>query len=500
MKKVLLIVSIVILAALGGLPWLLGTQLEKHLPAQIAASAKEAARYGLAIQLRNYQRHYLSSRGEILVVYQPPGQQVPLYQGVAALEVRHAPLLTSGFNLLMARLTSDDDAQGELAQALPAAFLDARAALGIDGTLALDATLQGAQSNLLPHPNHPQHLAFLGAQFRWQSTLTGYPHRGQGHVQLAGLTFTDRDQRWQLEPLRIDFASHDRYEGEGQLPEFILRHSVHAHSAREQLKIAGMRFAMQQGLTGDGRAYPQSLDYHIADALWTHEQQGQSDTQHLTDLNLNVTLRPGDGDTPGAQLRVSGQALQLALPGGWQDIAPDAFRASLTLHPFTPEEAMLLLDRLRHPLPPAAYLPLPEHLAHLAPHPGLSRILHYLAGLMAKDAVRARLQGELERNGAPLFAGELILEEAMDGASGADLLHRLADAVNYPAKLPALLAGSRLHAEATPEFVRKSGLGLALLIAGQAKQWLAGDGSLLLDALISADSITINGEAYENKK
>lgn len=500
MKKVLLILSLVIVALIGGLPWLLGSQLEKHLPAQIAANAHHAARYGLAIQLRNYQRHYLTSRGEMLVMYQPPGQQVPLYQGVATLELRHAPLLASGFSFLIARLKSDNDAQGELAQALPADFLDANASLGIDGKLLIDATLQSAQSNLLPHPNHPQHLAFHGAQFHWQSTLTGYPYRGHGQVQLAGLTVTDRDQRWQLAPLRIDFVSHDRFEGEAHLPEFLLQHSVHALSAREQLKLGPLRVAMQQGLAADGRAYPQILDYHIADANWTCEQQGQSETQHLADLNLNVTLRPGDGQPPTAQLRASGKALQLNLPGGWQDIAPDTFHTGLTLQPFTPDEAMHLLDRLRHPLPPAAYLPLPDTLAHLTPHPGVSRILHYLAGLMAKDNVHARWQFALGKNGNPLLEGDIILEEAVSETDGMAVLHRLAAAVNAPQQLPTLLHGSRLHLHAVPEFVRKSGLGLSLLFSGHAPQWLASDGSLALDALISPDGITINGEPYKGKK
>ena len=500
MKKVLLILSIVIAALVGGLPWLIGSQLEKHLPAQIAANAHHAARYGLAIQLRNYQRHYLTSRGEMLIMYQPPGQQVPLYQGVATLELRHAPLLASGFDFLIARLRSDNDALGELAQALPADFLEANASLGMNGKLLIDATLQSAQSNLLPHPNNPQHLAFHGAQFHWQSTLTGYPYRGQGHVQIAGLTVIDRDQRWQLAPLRIDFVSHDRFEGEAHLPEFMLQHSVHALSAREQLKLGPLRVAMQQGLAADGSAYPQSLNYHIADANWTHEQQGQSKTQHLVDLTLNVTLRPGDGQAPGAQLQASGKALQLALPGSWQDIAPDTFRTSLTLQPFTPDEAMHLLDRLRHPLPPAAYLPLPDSLAHLTPHPGVSRILHYLAGLMAKDNVHARWQFTLGKNDGQLLEGELILKEAISETDAMNVLHRLAEAANAPHKLPVLLHGSRLHLHAVPEFVRKSGLGLTLLFSGQAQQWLAADGSLAFDALISPDSITINGKPYSSKK
>ena len=500
MKKVLLILSIVIAALVGGLPWLIGSQLEKHLPAQIAANAHHAARYGLAIQLRNYQRHYLTSRGEMLIMYQPPGQQVPLYQGVATLELRHAPLLASGFDFLIARLRSDNDALGELAQALPADFLEANASLGMNGKLLIDATLQSAQSNLLPHPNNPQHLAFHGAQFHWQSTLTGYPYRGQGHVQIAGLTVIDRDQRWQLAPLRIDFVSHDRFEGEAHLPEFMLQHSVHALSAREQLKLGPLRVAMQQGLAADGSAYPQSLNYHIADANWTHEQQGQSETQHLADLTLNVTLRPGDGQAPGAQLQASGKALQLALPGSWQDIAPDTFRTSLTLQPFTPDEAMHLLDRLRHPLPPAAYLPLPDSLAHLTPHPGVSRILHYLAGLMAKDNVHARWQLTLDKSGAPLLQSDIVLEEAIDSTDSMSTLHLLADAFDHPGRLPGLLNGSRLHLHAVPEFVRKSGLGLTLLFSGQAQQWLAADGSLAFDALISPDSITINGKPYSSKK
>ena len=492
MKKILLLITLALAAVIAALPWFLGKQLEERLPAQIALGVREAERYGLALHLRNYRRGYLTSHAELLLLYQPPGQQIPLYQGTAQLDIRHAPLLASGLNILSARLRSANDAQGELAQALPPDFLDVTASLSLNGGLAIDGRLQEARTNLLPHPNTPQHLVFHGAHFQFASTLTGYPERSRGSLELAGFTFTDDNQRWQLSPLRIDFESHDPFEATASFAELTLQHSVHALSAREHIRLSGFSAAMQQGLTADNQPYPQTLAYRIADFNWTREQHGETRTQHLRDLTLDVTLRQNEL-IPNATLAMSAQALQLDLPGGWQDIAPEQLHSTLWLEPFTIEQALNLLDRLRRPLPEAQYLPLPDSLSHLNPPPGASRILHYLGEQMARHDVRARWNASLSRQQETLIEGELYLEESIQAPDSMTLLQDLAYALDHPRQLPALLSGSRIHLAASKAFVQKSGLGIALLFSGQ-QRYLNSDGTFTLDTVISDDAVTINGE------
>lgn len=493
MKKLLLMIFVPVAAGLFGLPWFFGAQLEKRLPAVIAQGAREAERYGLALQLRNYRRGYFTSTAQMLLVYQPPGEQVPLYQGVMTLDIRHAPLLASGFDFMTAHLFSDNDAQGVLAQALPPDFLAASASVGLNGHLRIEGRLLETRTNLFPHPNRPQHLAFHGARFQIDSTLTGYPERGKGFVELDGVTFTDDEQRWHLMPLRIGFAGEDTYEAQAQLPELVLQHSLHALSAREHIRISGFRAQMQQGLSADGKPYPHSLQYHIADFNWAREQYGETHTQHLRDLNLHATLRQSDSQAPNATLHVSGQALQLDLPGGWQDIAPETFESTLEWQPFRIEDASALLDALRHPLPAAQYVPLPEAWRHVQLPPGAGHVLHYLAGHMARDTVRARWHMRLSRRDEVLLSAEGHLHEHIRGENSTDVLQTLADAWGHNARLPALLQGSRLHIFANQPFVQKSGLGIALLFSGH-KAYLDGEGQFKLDALVDTGGITVNGD------
>lgn len=493
MKKLLLIVFVLVAAVLLGLPWFFGAQLEKRLPEVIAQGAREAERYGLALQLRNYRRGYFTSTAQMLLVYQPPGEQVPLYQGVMTLDIRHAPLLASGFDFMTAHLFSDNDAQGVLAQTLPPDFLAASASVGLNGRLQIEGRLLEARANVQPSPDRPQHLAFHGAQFQVQSSLTGYPERGQGTLDLAGATFTDGDQRWQLLPLRLTFASEDVYEAQAQLPELVLQHSLHALSAREQIRIGGFSARMQQGLSAEGKPYPHSLDYHIADVNWAREQHGETHTQHLRDLHLNMTLRQSDSHAPNAILSVSGQALQLDLPGAWQEIAPEAFSASLEWQPFRIEEALALLDALRHPLPPPQYVPLPDALRHVSLPSGVALVLHYLADHMAHDAARARLEVRLMRQEAPLLSAEVFVQEHIDAPNSTAALQALVHAWDHSARLPELLQGSRLHVFASKPFVQKSGLGVALLFSGR-KHFLDGEGQFKLDAVVDDGTITVNGD------
>lgn len=491
MKKAILILFFAIAALLLALPWYVGAELEKRLPDVIARGAQEAQRYGLGVQLRNYRRGWMTSQAQMLVLYQPPGEQVPLYQGLADLDIHHAPVFTSGFDVMRARLRSDDDAQGALAQALPGGFLDVNAAVGADGALQIEGRLREADTTLQTHPNRPQHLAFHGAQFAVSSTLTGYPERGRGALELAGLTFTDGDQRWHLSPVQLTFAAEDAYEAQAHIPELILQHSIHALGSREQIRLRDFRARMEQGLSAQGNPYPHSLDYHIADLQWTHERQGQTQNRHLHDLNMNMTLRQ-HALTPGAALRFSGRAQHLDLPGGWQDIAPDRFESLLELQPFRIEQALALLDALRHPLSKAQYVPLPDNLSHVQLPAGAAHILHYLAALMAKEEVT--LQGGLraERAGETLATAQWYMHEHMQAANGTEILQQLADAVGHNARLPALLHGSRVHLAAARPFVQKSGLGLSLIFAGQ-QHFLDENGQFKLDALIDKTTITVNG-------
>ena len=494
MKKILLILFFTLIALLAGLPWFFGAQLQKRLPDIIAQGAREAERYGLALHLRNYRRGYLTSSAQMLLLYQPPGAQIPLYQGIMTLDIRHAPLLASGFNFMTAHLHSDNDAQGALAQALPDDFLNASTSVGLNGHLHLQGRLLAAHTNLLPHPNRPQHLAFHGARFAVDSTLTGYPDKGRGQLELHGATFTDDDQRWHLQPLHIHFASEERYEAQAHMPELTLQHSLHATAAREQIRIGGFRAQMQQGLAADGSAYPHSLTYHIDDFHWASEQHGETRTQHLRDLALNATLRQNGQQIPNASVNISATALQLDLPGGWQDIAPEHIASHLELEPFGIPAALELLDRLRHPLPDAQYLPLPDSLSHLNPPGGIRRILHYLAARMGKENVRAHWQLTLTRKNEPLLRADLHLAEHINAADSMTLLQELADAINHSARLPGKLHGSRLHLFASAPFVQKSGLGITLLFSGQ-QRYLDHDKQFKLDGVINENNISINGEA-----
>lgn len=490
MKKIFLILLAVVVVLLVGMPWFLGAQLEKRLPSVIAQGAQEAERYGLALHLRNYQRGYLTSTAQMLLLYQPPGEQIPLYQGNITLNIRHAPLLASGFNFMMARLQSDDDAQGVLAQALPAGFLEANAGVGLGGRLHINGRLMETRTNLLPRPNRPQHLAFHGARFQIESTLAGYPERGKGHLELHGVTFTDGDQRWHIAPLRIDFTSEDVYEAQAQLPELILQHSLHALSAREQIRIGGFTARMQQGLSPEGKPYPHKLDYHITDFKWIREQHGETYTRHLRDLSLNAALRRNDG-APSVALNMHGQVLQLDLAGSWQDIAPENFSGSVELQPFDIKEALALLDALRHPLPDTQHVPLPDKLRHLQLPAGASHVVHYLAAHMARQDVRLRWQMYLQRQGETLVSVEGNWQEHMNAANSMELLKEFVSALDHTARLPTFLKGSRIHIVASTPFMQKSGLGIALLFAG-FRQYLDDAGQFKLDAVVDEGKITVN--------